>query len=581
MPSTVDSFFRGIRYSLDSSGYNDLFLKVKQILILERLLLGKDTVGVLPTGYGKSVIFHLLPFMFDYEKKKDDSIVLVIAPLDSLIEDQVMSLKSRGIKAGVLKTKKSTKCFNEIFDEGPCNITDEEREFTEDTEDQQHEITRDSEYKRLECGDVRILFTHPEGFISCKEGRKLLLSQTFQNRLISCVIDEAHLVTEWGLEFRPDFNKLSQLGSIFPHAPILALTATAPTKRIQELIQLLLLDNPFVCIGNLDRPNIFIEKFKRKPTCLGSESYDQLFVIADDLKKKLTEYPFTIIYLPLQWCGYAFKYFLSVLGNKSYVNLNKGKQPRNCLFAQYHASQTEAMKLEILDQISGKSNFRNIRVVFATVAIGLGVNLPDVRHVIHIGVPRTLEAYYQEMGRAGRDGKPATASMFYNNSDIARNVPGMTESMRSFCLTDEHCLRKTLINYLGSVPAFHGLSHLCCSNCAKSCSCEDCLDTIAMLSCSDVVRTNMKKTDKKVRMLSKESKHKISKKLKEYRLKLGSRRKRFGSIDTSTGFTIQLIDSIINNCEYISSVEQLCQEFPIWDRSYAEVVMDVLSEYTS
>lgn len=325
---SLDYFFRGIRYSLDSSGYGDLFLKAKQIKIIESLLLGRNTIGVLPTGYGKSVIFHLLPFMFDYHNRVKNSIVIVIAPLDSLIKDQVKSLASRGIKAGILKT-------NEICKISDSDDEDQDQYSHEHSQELQHNInTEDSDFKTIQKGHIRLLFTHPEGFISCKEGRKLLLTKMFQDRIVTCVIDEAHLVTEWGSEFRPDFYKLSQLGSLFPHAPLLALTATAPPKRIKELIKALLLDNPLVCIGNLDRPNIFIGKKVRKPTCLGPDSYDELYAIAEDLKLKLTDYPLTIVYLPLKWCGYAFKYFLSVLGDKSYQHPQEGKQPKNCLFAQ-------------------------------------------------------------------------------------------------------------------------------------------------------------------------------------------------------------------------------------------------------
>jgi hypothetical protein len=177
----------------------------------------------------------------------------------------------------------------------------------------------------------------------------------------------------------------------------------------------------------------------------------------------------TIIYLPLKWCGQAFKLFIQILQEKSYFPAGETHDPSKCLFAQFHAAQTDKMKSEILEQLTGESERHNIRVVFATVAIGLGVNIPNVRQVIHIGPPRTIESYYQEIGRAGRDGRSAKAVLYYNGSDIATNKPDMTDEMRVFCSTVKTCLREYMLKYLGSTCQLKYLPHSCCSNCALSC----------------------------------------------------------------------------------------------------------------
>ena len=153
-------------------------------------------------------------------------------------------------------------------------------------------------------------------------------------------------------------------------------------------------------VGNLDRPSIYIGIHRRKASSLGSESYESILrPIAEELKQNVTHYSLTIIYLPLRWCGYAFKLFEQILQEKSYLPENT-IDPRHRIFAQFHAAQTEIMKQEILDELTSAESI--IRVVFATVALGLGVNIPNVKQIIHIGPPRTLESYYQEIGRACR-----------------------------------------------------------------------------------------------------------------------------------------------------------------------------------
>ena len=177
--------------------------------------------------------------------------------------------------------------------------------------------------------------------------------------------------------------------------------------------------------------------------------------------------------MKLRFCGYAYKLFEHELGDLQYFPDGAQQIPKNRLFAQYHAPQTNQMKEEILAQLtSGEST---IRVLFATVAIGMGVNIQNIRHIIHVGVPSSVRQYFQELGRCGRDGKPAKATLHYNNRDIAKNKVGLDPHMRAYCTSIGECLRKQILVFLDAPEARPVLpAHQCCSECIKSCACPDC-----------------------------------------------------------------------------------------------------------
>ena len=259
---------------------------------------------------------------------------------------------------------------------------------------------------------------------------------------------------------------------MFPMVPVLALTATA-NKKDREAIKLSIgISNAREVVGNPDRKNIFYEKHIRKGHNIDSIK-DILLPIAEELLNKSVEYPLTIIYLPLQWCGFAYRLFDNVLQDNQYYPSGSTQIPGNRIFAQYHAPQTELMKQEILDRLGLPKP--TLRVVFATVAMGMGVDIPLVRQIIHIGPPHTMRAFLQETGRAGRDGKPAKSILFWNNHDIAKNKPGLEDNMRSFCRSEESCLRVLLLTYQDiDNPKSRNPRHLCCSNCEPKCSCAEC-----------------------------------------------------------------------------------------------------------
>ena len=313
------------------------------------------------------------------------------------------------------------------------------------------------------------------------------------------------------------------------------------------------------------------------PASTGEDSFKAILApIANDLKNRLREYPLTLVYLSLKWCGYAYKIFSDLLGEKSYFRLGDRK-PENCLFAQFHSPQTELMKNEIMKQLQDPDISRSIRVVFATVAIGIGVNIPDIRYVIHITVPGTIKSYYQEIVRAGRDGKPAKASLYYNGHDISLNKPGMTSAMRDSCRENNKCLRKLILDYLGSPLQFGKImeQHSCCSNCSQMCECLSCqVDGIELTNVCD----EDEHLEPPLRNVSDAQRVKIKKEMKKYRLNLGQSGHHIGGIDTRTGVTLELMESVVAKCDHIRSAEDMFVRFEIWDIQHAYTFFKIITD---
>ena len=189
--------------------------------------------------------------------------------------------------------------------------------------------------------------------------------------------------------------------------------------------------------------------------------------------KETISYPLTIIYLPLRWCGYVYKLIENVMVTNQYYPPGCPPKPKYRLFAQYHAPQTTSMKEEIFEQLHAETF--TIRVVLATVAIGMGV---DLCSVIHIGPPRSIRECFQESVRAGRDGKLSHVVLCYNNRDIRKNKPGMNDDVHEYYQSKQLCLRVfILLEYLdASQPEPLQPGHLCCSVCENSCLCINCTD---------------------------------------------------------------------------------------------------------
>lgn len=328
-------------------GYNTF--RPGQRQIIEEALQDRDLLIIMPTGGGKSLCFQLPALL-------KPGLTVVVSPLIALMQDQVDALQDNGIGATFLNSSLSW------------------------------EDVRSREVAILK-GKIKLLYVAPERLL----GEKFLpfLEQVRSLIGISAfAIDEAHCVSEWGHDFRPEYRQMKQLRQRYPDVPILALTATATGRVRQDIIQQLTLKQPGIHVASFNRPNLYYEVQPKQ-----RQSYNQL------LKQVRLHKGSGIIYC---------------LSRRKVDEIAFRLQQDGISALPYHAGLSDE------DRSSNQTRFirDDVQVMVATIAFGMGINKPDVRFVIHYDLPRNLESYYQESGRAGRDGEPAHCTLFFGASDI-------------------------------------------------------------------------------------------------------------------------------------------------------------------
>ena len=324
-------------------GYDDF--RGIQREIIESIGSGHDTLGLMPTGGGKSITFQVPALC-------QDGTCIVITPLIALMKDQVDHLRRRGIRAAAIYS----------------GLTREEIVIT---------------LENCIFGDIRILYVSPERLAS-----DLFQTKLRHMRVSFITVDEAHCISQWGYDFRPSYLQIAQIRKLVPNTPVLALTATATPAVVQDIQQKLSQkDTNF---------NVFRMSFERK---------NLAYVVrhAPDKREQL-------IHILKSVKGSAIVYARSRRRTKEYAEL---LTEAGISATFYHAGLDSAVK----DERQRGWQQDKVRVMVATNAFGMGIDKPDVRLVIHIDCPDSIEAYFQEAGRAGRDGRKAYAVLLYNDAD--------------------------------------------------------------------------------------------------------------------------------------------------------------------
>ena len=286
--------------------------------------------------------------------------------------------------------------------------------------------------------------------------------------------------------------------------------------------------------------------------------------------------PLTIFYGDLEGCSESLLYFSSELGDNQYEPLHADKKAKNRLFTQYHAQYPKHEQERIMEELT-KRKCKH-RVFFVTIAFGIGIDCPNIRRVIHLGVPYTMEEYFQEAGRAGRDGLPAKATIYYNAYDTSKAKRGLQDIMIKFVKSTSDCKREIILQYFGyQAPNRTDGGHDCCDYHRGICSCELCvIEAKKSKFVPDVDLQSTCTAPAGSITVSKEQRDLFRQRLLTFRDTLGTSRSCVGSVSLSTGFSLELVDAAVQNIEHLDSFGSILSSLPVFSEDNAKAIFDIL-----
>ena len=401
--------------------------------LIESIIKGRDALGIMPTGGGKSICYQLPAIALD-------GITIVISPLISLMKDQVDSLNELGINAAFINSTLDNDEFLQIL-----------------------EGIRGNSYKIVYVAPERL---NTDSFINLVRDIRISL----------VAVDEAHCISQWGHDFRPSYLEIPRfINSLKQRPAVAAFTATATKEIIKEIKRLIGLRNPIEVTTGFDRPNLYYQVLK-----VSNKSKFLIEYLNDNFKTESG-----IVYCATR---------------KSVESLVKILNDKGFSAVGYHGGMNSEERQNNQDEFI----LGNKRLIVATNAFGMGIDKPDVRFVIHYNMPKNMEAYYQEAGRAGRDGEKSDCILLYSASDIVKQKlmiqnddidPKRQEMLYknlqylvNYCNTND-CLRNQILNYFDEDSANDKCKN--CSNCIDSSEMVDItLEAQKILSC--IYRVNQR-----------------------------------------------------------------------------------------
>uniref|UniRef100_A0A665WDI3 ATP-dependent DNA helicase n=1 Tax=Echeneis naucrates TaxID=173247 RepID=A0A665WDI3_ECHNA len=380
-----------------------------QLRAINLTLLGKDLFLVMPTGRGKSLCYQLPAVC-------STGFTLVVTPLVSLMEDQIMYLKSIDVSAAMLNASINKESVKTVM----AGMTDVKSPF-------------------------KLLYVTPEKIAKSKLFMSRLEKAYNANLLSRIAVDEVHCCSQWGHDFRPDYKLLGILKRQFPKVPLLGITATATSSVLKDCEKILCVSQPITLTSSFNRTNLYYEVRKKN-----SDNEASISDIASLINSKYKDQS-GIVY---------------VFSQKDAESVSTELQKRDILAYPYHANMDPQDK----SRVHHKWTSNKIRVVVATVAFGMGIDKPDVRFVIHHTISKSIENYYQESGRAGRDDHPADCIVYFGFSDIFRiSTMVVMENtgqqkllqMVDYCQNFDRCRRSLMAVHFDEMWNEEGCNQMC------------------------------------------------------------------------------------------------------------------------